>query len=65
MSQTKANMDSLLSHKGVVAAGEFDEGGRLRGYKSRILTPEQADSTARLSGSMMSLMDTITALYSR
>lgn len=59
------DLDSLLTHGGVMAAGEFDESGRLRGYRSKVLTPEQADSTARLSGSLLSLMDTITALYSR
>ena len=65
MNQSRALLDSLLSRKGIVAAGEFDEAGRLVGYKSRILTPEQADSTARLSGSLLSLLDTLTALYSR
>ena len=65
MHQARTDLDLLLAHKGVLAAGEFDEGGRLRGYKSKVLSPEQADSTARLSGSLLSLMDTVTALYSR
>ena len=56
-------IDELFSIKGVVAAGEFDEPGRLKGFKSKTLTKQQADSTAMLSGSLVSLLGTISSLY--
>lgn len=59
------SLDSFLAYKGVVGVGEFDETGRLKAYRSKLLSPEQADSTARLSGSLVTLLDTIMALYSR
>lgn len=65
MSSRNLTVDTLLSRKGILAAGEFDETGRLKAYRSKTLSPEQADSTARLSGALMSLVETITALYSR
>lgn len=59
------DINSILARRGIVGVGEFDETGRLRSYKSKILSLEQADSTANLSGSLMTLLSTIAALYSR
>jgi roadblock/LC7 domain-containing protein len=57
------NLNEFENMKGVVAIGEFDELGTLRSFHSRTLTGQQADSTSRLSGSLVSLLETITSLY--
>ncbi|MEM0127993.1 MAG: DUF2173 family protein [Thermoplasmatales archaeon] len=57
-------IDDVYKMKGVLAVGEFDQNGRLIMFKSDQLNPVQADSTARLSGSLFSLLSSIFSIYS-
>ncbi|MEM0155920.1 MAG: DUF2173 family protein [Thermoplasmataceae archaeon] len=57
------DLNEFENMKGVVAVGEFDELGTLRSFHSKTLTGQQADSTSRLSGSLVSFLETITSLY--
>jgi len=59
------SIDKVMEIKGVIAAGEFDPSGKLISFKSKAISPDQADSTARLSGSIFTLLDTLSAIYSR
>ncbi|MGB9815438.1 MAG: DUF2173 family protein [Thermoplasmata archaeon] len=51
--------------RGIIGAGIFDVSGRLITYSSKTLTPEQADSTAMLCGTVYNLIGSIASLYSR
>ncbi|MCY0851946.1 MAG: hypothetical protein OWQ34_04335 [Thermoplasma acidophilum] len=59
------NIDDISRLKGVLGVGEFDQLGNLVSYRSSILDPVQADSTARLSGVLFSLITNILSLYSK
>ncbi|MCL4333928.1 MAG: DUF2173 family protein [Candidatus Thermoplasmatota archaeon] len=58
------SLDEIYKTKGIVAVGEFDLTGKLVSFKSGQLSPIQADSTARLSGSLFSLLSNIFSIYS-
>ncbi|MEM0167706.1 MAG: DUF2173 family protein [Thermoplasmatales archaeon] len=57
-------IDDIYKIKGVLAVGEFDQSGKLIMFKSEQLSPVQADSTARLSGTLFSLLSNIFSIYS-
>jgi len=58
------NIEEIFKIKGVFAVGEFDLSGKLISFKSNQLNSVQADSTARLSGSLFSLLSNIFSMYS-
>ncbi|MGC8644668.1 MAG: DUF2173 family protein [Thermoplasmata archaeon] len=57
-------IEEIYKMKGVLAVGEFDYSGKLLSFKSEQLNSVQADSTARLSGSLFSLLSNIFSIYS-
>lgn len=57
--------NEVIKTRGIVGAGIFDTDGKLISYSSKTLSPEQADSTALLSGSIYSLIGSIASLYSK
>lgn len=59
------NIDDISHIKGVLGVGEFDQLGNLVSYRSTILDPVQADSTARISGVLFTLITNMLSLYSK
>jgi roadblock/LC7 domain-containing protein len=57
------NIEEIYKMEGVLAVREFDLSGKPLYFKSEQLNSIQADSTARLRGSLFSLLSNIFSIY--
>ncbi|MCI0525824.1 MAG: DUF2173 family protein [Nitrospira sp.] len=59
-----ATLDELMRAKGVIAAGEFTDDGRLVSYKGNI-PQDQAEMTAQFCGTVNMMFKTLSAAYEK